>query len=319
MPKVSISVPVYNVEQYLPHCLDSLLCQTLKDIEIIIVNDGSTDGSLQTCKKYARKDVRIKLINKENGGSSSARQVALDASTGEFICSCDADDWVESDMCERLYKKAVETRADIMMCDYWAEYPDGRQVAHAYGKDPNESRDLFDDALNGRFPSMVWNKIFKREVFTKHNLSWEKGINLGEDFLMTLKLLQHPVRVAYLPKPLYHYRRLYGGSSYTNNITMDTFRQSLFIRQWAMANIDNRKYANGLFRLWMQLGFTALRVKDGMTPQYYEQDVLKHIPYVGFIKYNYHKLKGMLVLSSKIFGYRFAKSIYKLLYKRFYR
>lgn len=319
MPKVSISVPVYNVERYLRQCLDSLLCQTLHDIEIIVVNDGSTDGSLQICEEYARKDARIKLINKENEGLASARQAALDVATSDYFCTCDSDDWMELTAYEQLYNKALETSADIVIFDHIVEYPDGRQTACIDGIDPNESRDLLGDALNGKFPGSVCFKMIKREVFTKHNLSWEKGINLGEDFFMTLKLLQHPVRVAYLPKPLYHYRRIIGSSSYTNNVTMDTLLQMRFINNWAQANLDNRKYANGLFRLWMQLGFTALRVKDGMTPRYYRQEVLKHIPYTGFIKYNYHKLKGMLVLSGKIFGYKFAKSIYKLLYKRFYR
>lgn len=319
IPKVSITVPVYNAEKYLSQCIDSLLCQTLKELEIVIVNDGSTDGSLQICEEYARKDTRIKLVNKENEGSASARQAALDASTGEYVCSCDADDWMEPIAYEKLYNKAKETNADIVVFDSIADYSDGRQVVHRYGKDPNESKDLLDDAINGRFPISVCFKMIKRDIFRKYNLIWEKGINLGEDYLMTLKILQNKVKVAYLPYPLYHYRRIYGGSSYTNNITMNTFSQIFYVQQWILAHVDNSKYANGIFRGWIQLGFAALRVKDGMTAKRYRKEILNQMSYVGFLKYNYPTLKGLLVLSGKIFGYNFAKYVYNLMYKYVYR
>lgn len=318
-PLVSISVPVYNTEKYLRQCLDSLVNQTLLDIEIIIVNDGSTDNSEAICREYAEKDPRIKLICKENGGLASARQAALENANGKYFCACDSDDWVEPDIYERLYMQAEETNADIVMCDYWSEYPDGRQIASVYSRNPNDRKDLLADALNGMFPNQVWNKMFRREIFDKYSLSWEPGINLGEDFLITLKILQHDVKVAYLPSPLYHYRREFGGNSYTNNITMSTFRQSYRIRQWVMDNVDTEKYANGIFRLWLSLSFTALRVKEGMSSKYYRTEILSHMPYGGFFKYNYPKLKGLLIFSAKLFGYRFARGVFKLTYGHVYR
>ena len=317
-PLVSISVPVYNVEKYLRQCLDSLVNQTLHDIEIIVINDGSTDNSEAICREYAEKDPRVKLICKENGGLASARQVALAASKGKYICPCDADDWVEPDMYERLYMKAEETHADIVMCDYLSEYSDGRSVASVYGQRIDSRKDLLDDALNGKFPCQVWSKMFRRDVFDKYALSWEPGINLGEDFLMTLKVLQHNVKIVYLSIPLYHYRREFGGNSYTNNITMNTFRQSYYIRQWVLANIDTEKYENGMFCLWLSLCFTALRVKEGMSEQYYRAEILSHVPYGGFLKYCYPRLKGLIVFSAKIFGYRFARGVCNFAYRRIY-
>lgn len=130
--KVSISVPVYNVEKYLRKCLDCLINQTLRDIEIILVDDGSTDLCPSICDEYVILDERVKVIHKQNGGLASARQAALDVATGDYFCACDADDWVEPDMYERLYQKALETDADIVMCDYWSEYSDGNMVAHRY-------------------------------------------------------------------------------------------------------------------------------------------------------------------------------------------
>lgn len=318
-PKVSVSVPVYNAMKYLRQCLDSLVNQTLRDIEIILVDDGSTDGSGAICDEYATSNPQIKVIHKANGGSASARQTALDASKGKYICSCDADDWVELDTYELLYKKAEETDADIVMCDYWSEYPDGRQIASVYGRNPNDRKDLLADALNGKFPSQVWCKMFRRDIFDKYSLSWEQGINLGEDFLMTIKVIRNNVKVAYLPTALYHYRRVFGSDSYTNNISMNTFLQLYRIRQWAMENLDTQKYANGLFQLWLALGFTALRVNEGMSAEYYRTEVLSHVPYSGFLKYNYPKLKGFLILLTKIFGYDVGKMLYRIGYKRVYK
>lgn len=103
MSKVTIIIPVYNVEKYLEKCLNSVICQTLKDIEIICVNDGSTDNSQQILKEYAQKDERIKIVDKKNGGLSSARNAGLDAATGEYCYFLDSDDWIELNTLEKLY------------------------------------------------------------------------------------------------------------------------------------------------------------------------------------------------------------------------
>ena len=317
-PLVSVSVPVYNAEKYLRQCLDSLVNQTLHDIEIVIVNDGSTDSSESICQEYAARDSRIVLVNKENGGSASARQTALDASRGVFFCSCDADDWVEPDMYEKMYQKAIETDADIVMCDYYCEYPDGKLVLSHYDLIPAKRKDLLDDALNGIFPCQLWNKLFKRDIFNRLALSFEPGIDLGEDFLLMMKFFRFKISVEIVSAPLYHYRREIGGNSYTNNVSMKTFRQSLYIRHWAKDNIDTVKHKNGMFRLWLSLAFTGLRVKEGMTGTYYRKEILSHIPFSGFFRYSYPKLKGCLALFAKLFGYRSARSVYKIVYKHFY-
>lgn len=318
-PKVSISVPVYNVEKYLSKCLDCIINQTIKDIEIIVVDDGSKDSSSDICDLYAAKDSRIKVIHKENGGLASARQAALEVATGEYFCACDADDWVELDMYEQLYQKAEETNADIVMCDYWSEYDNGKKTTHKNIYNLKERNDILDDLLNGRFPCMVWNKIYKRELFEKYNISWKPGINLGEDYLLMLKIFQHPIRLSYLPKMFYHYRREIGGSSYTNSISMDTFNQSLYIRKWIHDNIDTKKHKNGIFRLWLNIAFTGLRVKEGIQNCLYSKEVLSNIPFSGFFKYKYPKFKGLIIFFTKIFGYQFGRTIYKSTYRYVYK
>ena len=118
MSKISIIVPVYNVESYLSNCIDSILNQTFKDFELILVNDGSTDKSLEICKHYKNMDDRIFIIDKKNGGLSSARNAGLDIIKGEYIGFVDSDDYIHPQMYELLYKQIIENEADISMCEF---------------------------------------------------------------------------------------------------------------------------------------------------------------------------------------------------------
>ena len=119
VPKVSIIVPVYKVEKYLRKCIDSIINQTLKDIEIILVDDGSPDNCGKICDEYAAKDTRIKVIHKENGGLSSARNAGMEVAEGEYIGFVDSDDWIESDMYMTLWQKAKDINADLVNSDYF--------------------------------------------------------------------------------------------------------------------------------------------------------------------------------------------------------
>ena len=311
-PKISISVPVYNTERYLVKCLDSLINQTQKDIEIIFVDDGSIDNSGDICDLYASKDNRIRVIHKENGGLASARQAALEMATGEYFCACDADDWVELDMYEKLYKKAKETDADIVMCDYWSEYPDGKLVEQKYPYELSERNDLLDDLLNGLFPKAIWNKLIRRDFLLANQLSWELGINQGEDFLMTAKMLLAGATVANTGETLYHYRRDNNGTSYTHNITLGSYNQSLAIIRWVELHVDKERYAKGLHHTWVSVAYTGLRVKSGMTADYYKATVLKQCPLRDFVRHRNTSIKAMIVMATKLLGYRFGQQIVKL-------
>ena len=118
MVKISVVVPVYNVGVYLEKCLDSLLAQTLDDIEILCINDGSTDNSLEILQKYAQKDERIKIFDKENEGQGVGRNIGIKNATGEFIAFVDPDDWVELDMYEKMYAQAKKLDSQVVFCDY---------------------------------------------------------------------------------------------------------------------------------------------------------------------------------------------------------
>ena len=314
-PNVSIAVPIYNTEKYLRQCLDSLINQTLSEIEIILVNDGSTDDSEAICLEYAQRDPRIVLVNKENGGLASARQAALKVAKGQYFCVCDSDDWVDTFMYECLFNKAIETGADIVMCDYWIEYSDGRQDSFSYNKDIGDEPDLLDAALNNRLPCSMWNKLFKRDLFNRYSLSWEQGINQGEDYLMCLKIFSHPVSMVYTPIKLYHYRKDYGGNSYTFNITMKSFNQLVRIYDWSEHHIDQSNYKNGLFCQRLNIAFTGLRVKEGMTSKLYREVALNKIGWAHLISYPNQFWKKVLVFFAKLFGYKLGRIPVMIFYR----
>lgn len=317
-PKISISVPIYNAEKYLRQCLDSLVTQTLCDIEIVVVNDGSTDGTREICEEYAKRDSRIKLIHKENGGIASARQVALNSATGIFMASVDADDWVEPDFCEKMYYKAVAENADVILCDSWYEYEHGGQIINSYGKNvPADNDEIIEDALNGMMPCSVWNKLYKIDFLREHKIIFEDGINMGEDVLFFLKALRHPMRFVYLPECLYHYRRMPGEDSYTNRVTLASYNQLLLIQDWIEDNFNKSRYGKGIIHYLINIAFAGLRVEEGMTPNYYNQTSVNRLNITDLLKEK--TLKAMVILWTKVLGYRAGLGLYKIMYKRVYK
>lgn len=313
-PLVSISVPIYNVEKYLRQCLDSLKNQTLYDIEVIMVNDGSTDQSEAICLEYANSDVRFKLISKENGGLASARQAALEISTGEYFCACDADDWVEPTMYEELYKKAVETGVDIVMCDYVENYSTGKEIKTTYPFDTLQGKDILSETLLGHFPHMIWNKIIRRDLFSRYNLYWVQGINQGEDMLMCMKLFQHDISLEFVSMPLYHYRIVESGNSYTHNITISSFNQSYRVVKWAEHNISGDMYKKGLVHMRVNLSITGLRVKKDMTAELYNKMVTEELPFFYILRYEGFTKKGLVAILTRLFGYSFGRFLIKIFY-----
>lgn len=187
--KLSVIVPVYNVEKYLRKCLDSLVNQTLQDIEIIVVNDGSPDNSSQIIKEYAMKYNNICSLEKENGGQASARNMALDVAKGEYIGFVDSDDWVDLEMYEEMYNIAMENQSDIVICNTIDHYKD-HEVYHRQS-----------DVGKFRKCGSVCNKIFKRSIIG--NMRFPTGM-WYEDFCFGIKLLMTTEKIKYTDKHFYH-------------------------------------------------------------------------------------------------------------------
>lgn len=207
--KISIIVAVYNVEPYIHRCVDSLLNQTYRNIEVILVDDGSTDGSATICDDYAAKDNRVKVVHKPNGGVSSARQVGLEASSGDFVIHADPDDYAESDMIASLLAKAIEAKADIVTCDFFMNDQVKRQ-------DYVDSTDLLKKQINVETICVCWNTFVRRDFITENHISFKPvWLCMSEDFLFICRLLVAGAKAVHLPKAFYHYW-VSNGQSLTN-------------------------------------------------------------------------------------------------------
>ena len=203
-PLISVIVPVYKAEKYLHRCVDSLLAQTFQDYEILLVDDGSPDRSGEICDEYAKKDSRVRVFHKENGGVSSARQCGMDNARGEYTIHADPDDWVEPEMLEELYKKAKEEDADMVICDYYINYR--RKQIYKQQKPSSLNHDaIMRQLLLQQLHAACWNKLIRRDLMSIFRISFPLNMTIWEDMFVICNLLMHDVKVAYVPMAFYHY------------------------------------------------------------------------------------------------------------------
>ena len=226
MPLVSIIVPVYNVEQYLSQCLDSLINQTYSNLEIICVNDGSADNSLEILQKYKKTDSRISIIDKQNAGVSQARNDALFVISGKYLMFVDADDWIDDSTCENAVREAESGSFDVVMWSYISEYASHSEKKEIFPKTTIFELDDISIKLHRRFVGIVneelshpeladslcpvWCKLYKVELIRKvKNLHFVDLSEIGtyEDGFFNLEIFKYVNRACYLDSYYYHYRR----------------------------------------------------------------------------------------------------------------
>lgn len=219
---ISIIVPVYNVEKFLPQCLDSLVNQTYQDIEIICVNDGSTDGSLEILQKYAGKDERIKIISRENRGVSESRNEGIEHASGEWLMFVDSDDWMETDCCQRVLDVSQDT--DLVLFSYVRKFKNSSAPRLLLGNEKvifNEmnihrlyERLIAPKGKELRHPDNIdslstpWGKLYRTEIIKNHHIIFVSTNEIGtEDLLFNVKYFKYVHCAIYLPNCLYHYRK----------------------------------------------------------------------------------------------------------------
>ena len=212
--KVSIIIPVYGVEKYISKCLESLVNQTLNDIEIIVVNDGTKDNSQKIIDKYVKKyPDKVKSFIKENGGQGSARNYGLKKAMGEYIGYVDSDDFVEKDMYKKLYNKAKDDNYDIVVCGNY-------NVSEDY---QNKNIDTFINNYNTDLENIffgkiaVWNKIYKRDILIKNKLEFKEKV-WYEDLAFTIKAIINSNTFAFINEPLYDYLIREGSTMNNSNV-----------------------------------------------------------------------------------------------------
>lgn len=204
-PIISVVIPIYNVEKYLVECLSSVCNQSYRNLDIVLVNDGSTDECLTICNEYKKKDSRIQLVDKQNGGLSDARNAGIDVAKGEYICFVDSDDFIDCNMIQLLYKAIEEADADISICNYYS-YVDRDTVSVQLGLLEGhvwDEKEFWDVFVNNRSLVVVWNRLYKKQLFEK--IRFQKG-KLHEDNFIIHLLMNKASKIVYIPECLYYYR-----------------------------------------------------------------------------------------------------------------
>lgn len=210
-PIISVIIPVYNAEAYIEKCITSVLNQTLQDIEVIAVNDGSSDNSLQVLTKLAAADVRLKIIDQPNKGVSTTRNVGLQMANGTYIAFADADDWMESTMLQQMHQSMIDNNANWAICNINIIEDDAFVKVRLQLQD-----ELIDLATNRvetvhrlmrfQFDNANWNKLYNTAIIQKYALSFNEEMTIWEDLLFNLQYLQFATKVTMLAAPLYNYR-----------------------------------------------------------------------------------------------------------------
>lgn len=229
--KISVIVPVYNVETYLRQCLDSVVSQTYSPLEIILVNDGSTDGSPAICEEYAGKYENVSLLHQKNAGLAAARQTGLDAATGQYIGFVDSDDWLEPDMYEQMAKAVSETQADIVFCNVYRneDKKEQRYLKDGYYDRAAMEKEIFprllasfnQDKEENNIRWCNWLRLYKKELIDRHHIRFDPRFRRCQDLPFTFECTIHAESYYYLgTQYLYHNRMNYESLSkgYTKNM-----------------------------------------------------------------------------------------------------
>lgn len=245
-PLISVIVPCYGVERYLNRCMESIVNQTLKDIEIILVDDKSPDNVPQICNKWALKDKRIKVIHKErNEGLGLARNTGLEVATGKYVAFVDSDDYISYNMYEKLYNKAIETSSDIVYCGVkheikekcFIDINDFSVETTFYKRDLHKlSIRYFDSAQEPKLIMSVWHSIYKRETIGQTRFYSERLV-CSEDLPFQIEIIQKANKVTYIPDTLYYY-------CLNNNSLSKTFNFEKCFKYFSLAKIICKFYSD---------------------------------------------------------------------------
>jgi glycosyltransferase involved in cell wall biosynthesis len=233
---VSIIVPIYNAELYLEQCIDSILNQTYKDIEVILINDGSKDNSGMICDKYAKMDNRIKVIHQKNSGPSFARNTGINCATGKYIQFVDADDTIKTDMIEKLVH-AAKPNNELVVCGYKIFTKDQENLVVQDISPPKngilstgEFLEYFGEFYKNGFINPLWNKLYIKEIIVKNSIQFIYGLNMGEDLLFNLEYIRCCNNINFIQDRLYNYLIINNNQSLTKTFIKDFFgnQQMLF-------------------------------------------------------------------------------------------
>ena len=267
MEKVSIIIPIYNAEKYLFKCLNSIKEQTYTNIEVLMINDGSTDNSETICKEFL-KDSRFCLINKKNGGVSSARNLGINRCNGEYVLFVDSDDWCDKE----LLKQAVQNikSYDMLCFAYYKAYKDKNICEELkVNKNANIKKEILSNKLIGGY---LWNKLFSTNIIKEHGIKFNESITYCEDLIFIIQYIKYVKKVNYINKALYYYRVRKNSVSndfYSNKNISILNAYELLINEYNECDffVNNLKFSESATFSWINNGETL--TKESNTPDVY--------------------------------------------------
>jgi glycosyltransferase involved in cell wall biosynthesis len=302
-PDISLIVPAYNLEDYIEKCLDSLVNQTHQSIEIIVVNDGSSDGTLSKINAIAQNEGRIKVLSQENQGVNTAREKGLKLAQGEYIQFVDGDDWLALDTCEKTYKAAQEMGCDAVLFHYTRVYSDDRKVICEGFMEKDEYLSPFREYVLGNYGLLV-SKLMRRAFLNDNGICLPKKIAHGEDTVFNFVFFSHNPKLSLLNMPCYCYRQRDGGECYNLQGYVDDVEKAFTymddaLRQFKMSQED-RDYAD-YFKVAMlySMFYTALKNRDNVLADVITNKILtknirvsKHIAHKSTLHRFFYHLYG---------------------------
>lgn len=316
-PNVSIIIAIYNAENTLPRLLDSLLAQTMQDFEVLMIDDGSIDGSGLICDEYAKKDSRFKAFHKPNEGIGSTRQFGIEHAIGEYTIHADADDWVEPDYLELLYEKAVSSNSDMVICDFYIE--NRKRTIYKKQQPTSLDRDTVINDLLCRLNDGPCNKLLKRNTYQELNITYMKDLNYGEDQLFNLQLLMQGASISYLPKALYHYDVSANPDSAAHGYSLTKIQtREKFLT--ALNTLLPDRFQNGVDNKYLEVAYMIVQSKKYTKAEFLEK--YSFLSRVGFKDYKNKAFSIKLVTWISInCSYRLAifLSDFKKVIRRFRR
>ena len=213
-PMVSMIVPVYNSEKTLSRCIDSILNQTYRDFELILLNDGSTDTSGEICDAYAKRDSRVRVVHKENTGVSDTRNRGIDLARGEYLQFLDSDDWITPDATALFVRTATEQQCDMVISQFYRVIGEHVSQKGAIDEDGLMDRSTYANHMMQKpadfYYGVLWNKFYKRSIITEHRLRMDQSISWCEDFMFNLEYVRHTQTIYAMKVPVYYYVKTKG-------------------------------------------------------------------------------------------------------------
>ena len=310
---VSIIVPVYNVEKYLRKCLDSIISQTYKNIEVIIINDGSTDNCENICKEYESKDKRIKLISQNNKGVSAARNLAIKNIAGEYIYFVDSDDYIEVDTIHKMVDIIVKTGSDIVCCNYYIEQVTGEKKIGIYNCPKKMKKNEYIDNLlsNNSISGFLWNKLYKKDFFIESNIRFDEDIKIMEDLLLNLKLSKSIEKVSFIEFPLYHYVQRPNSALNSKNIIKMKSSLNSYLKIIELLNSYEKNAIANKYKITFIIDYSIVK----MYSKTFKSDELE-ATVKNYIKQGIFKTKGNLKIKIKgviTYYFPFMYKLFKLI------